>query len=122
MCDVIDVVNGRNINLFNKVVYDGFYAPDPTECFRANQTGSITFQTPVIGNFPGELVTEELVANTISGTIYPYGQPGKINCVGANWIDQNKKIQTAATLEIQYVVEFRNVWGHYHLQSNKLII
>ena len=109
MCDVIDQVNGRNINLFGKMVYDGYYAPDPIECFKANKTGSLTFQTPVIGGYPGEKVTEELVTNTISGTIYPYGEPGKINCLGATWVDQNQNIQTSATLEIQYVIEFKNV-------------
>ena len=122
MCDIIKIINGRNVNLLSKVVYDGYYAPHPEECFKANRTGSITFQLPVIGSYPGEEITQKLASNKISGTVYPYGEPGKINCLGATWIDPNQNIQRSATLEIQYVIQIENVWGYYHLQSGKMMV
>ena len=122
MCDLIRVINGRNVNLLSKIVYDDYYAPHPEDCFNANRTGSITFQLPIIGSYPGEEVTQKLVSNRMSGTVYPYGEPGKVNCLGANWVDPNDNIQRQATLEIQYTIQIENVWGYYHLQSGKVMV
>ena len=94
----------------------------PEQCFRAQQTGSITWITPKCGSYPGEEVTTKLSENYVEGYVFPYGKPGQVTCAGVLWLDPAGQEQFNAILEIKFKISVRNVWSHFHIKSGQLSI
>ena len=121
-CGVTDITNTRNHQLYNKLIYTVNYSPPPIDCYRANSTDSISWITPEAGKYPGEVLTTKLKQGTVTGTHYPYGQPGTVSCTGVTWVDPRGLAQLNAALEIWFKITVTSIWGHFHLLSSTLTI
>ena len=121
-CGSNTVLNRRNYAKINQLIYSGVYSPTPQACSEALITGSLTWQTPQSGTYPGQSVTTALQDNFAQGHVYPYGSPDDIKCSGVFWISPSGSGLFNAVLDIRYQLTVKNVWANVHLRSGTLTI
>ena len=118
-CGTNTVLNRRNFAKINQLIFSGIYSPTPQACSEALNTGSLTWQTPRSGSYPGQIVTTALQDNFAQGHVYPYGSLEDIKCSGVFWVSPSGSGLFNAVLDIRYQLTVQNVWANVHLRSGR---